>query len=606
MNTSDKAPHADAAERLHEGGARLPESTGVARAGSVAGRTAGTVGTVGMVAVAAGGLSACGGGGTTSTDPIAGDVGQPQALASATPLLPEEEAARFLNQAGLGATAAEVQRVVTAGLTFNSWLDEQFAKPARTDNAPDLNGRTAFQLALDIGVLAPDATGQNFAHIGGDFGLDNAVWFRLITADDVLRQRIVLALSEIFVVSQRNVPVPWGHMACLAYWDLLEKHCFGTFRGLLEAVTLSPAMGAYLSLRGSQKADASGRRPDENFARELLQLFTIGLVPLDDGGQPQGGETYGIQDVTELARALTGWDFDTPTPPTYDRYTLPGYTRRPMTLVPSRHDDGAKAFLNVNLPAGQGGVKDLQDALDGICQHRYVAPFFVRQLIQRLVSSNPEPAHVQRATRVFRETRGDLKAVIRAVLTDPLARRPLAGISAVRRSKLREPILRFVHWARLAKLRSTDNRWSVGDLSASNRLGQSPLRSPSVFNFFRPGYVPLNSGVSADGFVAPEFQITNESTVIGYANFMLINLAGAPQMGLDVDYTEWLPLATDPTRLVDRLNLLLTGRALTAVTVELITTALRSLPVNSTEQQIRRVQMAHYLMLVSPDYLVQR
>ncbi|MDI1350253.1 DUF1800 domain-containing protein [Aquabacterium sp.] len=550
-------------------------------------------------------LAGCGGGGGDKA-PAPAPTDDPQVLAGTTALLPEDDAARFLGQAALSAPMADVTRLVNGGLNYSAWLDEQFAKPARTDTALALNGRTAYQLALDQGVLVLDATGQNFAHIGGDFGLDSALWFRLITSDDVLRQRIVLALSEIFVVSQRNMPIPWGHMACLAYWDLLEQHCFGTFRELIEAITLSPAMGTYLSLRGSQKADAGGRRPDENFARELLQLFTIGLVRLDDGGQPAGGETYGIQDVTELARALTGWDFDRPAPPSYTLGTLPDYTRRPMVLVADRHDDDAKAFLGLTLPAGAGGAQDLKVALDGICAHPNVAPFFARQLIQRLVSSNPEPVHVQRVTRVFRDTGGDLKAVIRAVLMDPLARRSLSGTAAVRRSKLREPMLRFVQWARLVQLRSSDNRWSVGDLSASDRLGQSPLRSPSVFNFFRPGYVPLNSGVSADGFVAPEFQITNESTVIGYANFMLTHMAGSPQQGLVVDYSEWLPLVTDPTRLVDRLNLQLTGRALAAASVDLITRAVRSLPATSAEQQLRRVQMAFYLMLVSPDYLVQR
>lgn len=570
-----------------------------------AGDSAPHAGVATLVSVAA--LTGCGGGGDGgNAAPAPQPMDDPQVLAGTTALLPEEDAARFLGQAALSAPMAEVTRLVNGGLNYNAWLDEQFAKPVRSDNAATLHGRTAFQLALDLGALALDASGQNFAHIGGDFGLDNALWFRLITADDVLRQRIVLALSEIFVVSQRNMPIPWGHMACLAYWDLLEKHCFGTFRELIEAITLSPAMGTYLSLRGSQKADAAGRRPDENFARELLQLFTIGLVRLDDGGQVAGGETYGMQDVTELARALTGWDFDLPEPPSYTLATSPAYTRRPMTLVADRHDDGAKSFLGLTLPAGAGGRQDLKAALDGICAHPNVAPFFARQLIQRLVSSNPEPVHVQRVVRAFRDTGGDLKAVIRAVLMDPLARRPLSGTAAVRRSKLREPMLRFVQWARLAQLRSTDNQWAVGDLSASDRLGQSPLRAPSVFNFFRPGYVPLNSGVSADGFVAPEFQITNESTVIGYANFMLNHMAGDPQHQLVVDYSEWLPLATDTAKLVDRLNLQLTGRALAAASVDLIARAVGSLPAANADQQLRRVQMAFYLMLVSPDYLVQR
>lgn len=556
-------------------------------------------------------LTACGGGG-------GGQASQPTAAPSTSeqpvPLTDDEAASRFLSQAGLCATPDDIATLVAAKLDYRAWLNAQFAKPARSANAIRPEDRSAWQLGRDLGL-----TGDFKRYQGSDYGLDNVLWFRLFTADDVLRQRVTLALSEIFVVSIRNMPIPWGQFACLAYWDLLESHCFGTFRQLIEAVTLSPAMGVYLSMRGSQKGDeTTGRRPDENYARELLQLFTIGLYMLNQDGtvakdaQGQPIETYTNDDITQLAKALTGWDMDFPGVPGYDSNTPPDYTARPMVAKTALHDTSAKTIFAgkpyaIQIAAGAASPADeLKQALDGICAHPNVAPFLARQLIQRLVSSNPEPQHVSRVAQVFNNTGGDLKAVITAVLTDPLARDPLAGNAAVRRSKLREPMLRFVQWGRLSRIASADGLWGVGDLSASDRLGQSPLRSPSVFNFFRPGYVPLNSGVSADGFVAPEFQITDESTVIGYANFMLRHMDGAPEVNITVNYQDWLAYAQDAKQLVDQLNLVLTGRALAQVTVDVIVSAIQSLPAASAADQAVRVKAAFFLMLTSPDYMVQR
>jgi uncharacterized protein (DUF1800 family) len=568
------------------------------------------------VASAAAALSACGG--SDDAGPDGADKSDADALrrrlgsgGPSVPTLPgqapEEQAARFLAQAGLGPTLPEVQalarRTVSGRVDFNAWLDEQFAAPARSDQGATLQERTAFQLGLDLGLLT-DTVRNPFVT---GYGLDNVLWFRLMTGTDVLRQRTVLALSEIFVVSQRNMPIPWGQFATLAYWDLLERHAFGSFRQLLEAVTLSPAMGTYLSLRGSQQADASGRRPDENYARELLQLFTIGLDRLDDAGRPTGQPSHGPEDVTELARALTGWDFDLAGEvPRFDPSVSPAYTRRPMVANPAHHDSGAKSFLGAVLPAGGSAQDDLRRALDALAAHPNVAPFVSRQLIQRLVTSNPEPEHVMRVAQVFRSTGGRLSEVIRAVLTDPLAREPLPAAQAERRCKLREPLLRFVQFGRVAGVRSLDGRWEIGNLSGAGLLGQSPLQSPSVFNFFRPGYVPPNTVVAAAGLVAPEFQLTDESSVVSYANFMLRTLDGVAGAGIALSYADWLGMAADAPRLVDQLNLVLTGRALAASTVKLIEQAVTSLPASDPMQQRKRVLAAFYLMLTSPDYLVQR
>lgn len=548
-------------------------------------------------------LAACGAGegGTPNSE------AQAQASGGKVATSEDEQAAvRFLDQAGLGATTAEVKALTDSGLNFNAWLDAQFAMAPR---------RAAWDLAKDLGIDTLDADGDK-EHIpdliGRNDGLDNVLWYRLFTSPDVLRQRIVLALSEIFVVSIRNMPIPWGQFACLAYWDILESGCFGTFRELIERITLSPAMGVYLSMRGSQKADpVSGRRPDENYARELLQLFTIGLKELDANGMPTANDTYTNDDVMALSRVLTGWDFDMGDPPAYVKGQTPDFTRSPMKPRPERHDEGDKTFLGLTITGkASDAAGDLEQALDHICDHRNVPFFFSRQLIQRLVMSNPTPDYVMRVAAKFKDNgqgvRGDLKAVIRAVLTDPKARDVLTGLEAVQRSKLREPMLRFVQWGRLARLQSTDNLWNIGDLSASNRLAQSPMRSPSVFNFFRPGYVPLNSGVSTDGFVAPEFQITDESSVVGYANFMWNHMDGAPAQAMSVDYSEWMAMATDATKLVDRLNLMLSARAMSGVTVDRITKAIDAMKKDTSARLANRVKAAFYLILVSPDYMVQR
>lgn len=546
-------------------------------------------------------LAACGAGegGTPNSEAQAQATGGKVAT-------PEDEqaAVRFLDQAGLGATTAEVKALTDSGLNFNAWLDAQFAM------AP---GTSAWQIADDLGVSKLDLNNDGISDlINSDVGLDNVLWYRLFTSQDVLRQRIVLALSEIFVVSMRNMPVPWGQFACLAYWDILESGCFGTFRELIERITLSPAMGVYLSMRGSQKADpVSGRRPDENYARELLQLFTVGLKELDANGMPTANDTYTNEDVMALSRVLTGWDFDLVDPPAYVKGQTPDFTRLSMKPRPALHDEGDKTFLGLTI-AGKtnDAAGDLEQALDHICDLHNVPFFFSRQLIQRLVMSNPTPDYVMRVAAKFKDNgqgvRGDLKAVIRAVLTDPTARDVLTGLPAVQRSKLREPMLRFVQWGRLARLQSTDKLWNIGDLSASSRLAQSPMRSPSVFNFFRPGYVPLNSGVSADGFVAPEFQITDESSVVGYANFMWNHMDGAPEQAMSVDYSEWMAMATDASKLVDRLNLMLSARAMSGVTVDRITKAIDAMKKDTSARLANRVKAAFYLILVSPDYMVQR
>jgi len=569
---------------------------------------AGSTAAVGLaVAASVSGLTACGGGGGGGggSDGSGGSSGggsvaplpeAPQQVARFEPMT-DERAARLLNQAGLGATPDEVRALVEQGA--EAWLDTQLAMPV---GAP-------------IWAWAQSRGFDNQDYAQSDFGLDQTLWRRLATAPDVLRQRVVLALSQIFVVSPLNMVAYWRQFGCLAWWELLEQHCFGNFRDLLTHVTLSPAMGVYLSMRGSAKADGSGRQPDENYARELLQLFTIGLTQLNLDGTPTSPprETYTARDVSELAKVFTGWDVNgfNPANPTGPF----GYWRAPMDFNPSRFDTSDKQVLGVTIPGSLSGPEALSRALDIIFAHPNVGPFIARQLIQRLVTSNPSPAYVSRVARVFNNNgaspavRGDLKAVIRAVLADPEARpvivEPAPGaLNTWRDGKLREPIVRLLQWLRLARCSSVE--WNVLDLSASDQLGQAPLRAPSVFNFYRPGYVPPHTVVAEQGLVAPEFQITHESSVVGYLNFLWGAFVTGGWGRVTLDYRDFLPLADDAPALVDRLNLHLTGRTLSATTVSTIVQGVQSILGTGATERLNRVLAAFYLIMVSPEYLVQR
>jgi uncharacterized protein (DUF1800 family) len=526
-------------------------------------------------------LAACGGGGGDSPAPIAP---APPAVAA----ISAAEASRFLGQAGFGATDAQIGRVQTLG--YSGWLDEQFAAP-RSQGHYDWMVERGYAVTTNI---------NNFN------GTDNTLWRKLISSPDVLRQRITLALSEIFVVSMTGLPINWRGFVAAAYMDVLETNAFGTYRTLLGEVTLSPGMGSYLNMRGNLREDpATGRVPDENYSREVLQLFSLGLTELAADGTLKNGvatDTYGQDTITGLAKVFTGWNNNAA------NNTDPGYAQRPMVLTAANHSTSVKQFLGVTIAAGTPGATALQTALDTIAAHPNVGPFIGRQLIQRLVASNPSPAYVARVSAVFANNgagvRGDLRAVIKAILLDDEARRaPVAGDTT--RGKLREPVVRFIQWARTFGLASPTGQWNIGNVSdPSTRLGQSPLRSPSVFNFFRPGYVPPNSALGTLNLNAPEFQITNESTVVGWANWAQTFV----QSGVGEtrpDYTAELALATDATVLVKRVSLLLSGDTLSAATLATIGTAVGSISATTDAGKRNRVYAAIHLVLCAPEYLVQ-
>lgn len=499
------------------------------------------------------------------------------------------DAARFLTQATLGYTRAEVT-ALQAG-SYAAWLDAQLALP---------QGQSHWDWLLSRGF-------DDEAYRNNQAGMDAMIWRKLIASTDPLRQRMVLALSEILVVSVLGINAPYRQFCVANYLDILDANAFGNYRTLLGQLTLSTAMGYYLTYRGNAKANAGGSQPDENFAREVMQLFTIGLLKLNPDGTPAGGETYSTDDVSQLARVFTGWDLDTtglaqPLPPDVHR--------RPMAQVASRYETGAKTFLGVTIAAGTPAATALNTALDTLFNHANVPPFISRQLIQRLVTSNPSPAYVGRVAAVFANNgagvRGDLKAVLRAILLDTEAR-DAAQLANPAFGKLREPVQRFLNWARAFGAVSADGGWGVGDLSdPASRLGQSPLRSGSVFNFFRPGYVPPNSAIAAAGLAGPEFQITTESSVAGYVNFMQRAIGGQGIGDTRASYTSLLALVADSAALLAEINLVLAAGQVSDATLAMLKTALDTMSVATDAGKLNRVHAAITLVMASPEYIVQK
>jgi uncharacterized protein (DUF1800 family) len=522
--------------------------------------------------------------------------------------LNDTEAARFLLRAKFSAPPADVAALRRLG--YRGWLAEQFASP---------RGQTGAEWLDSAGYNAVTEDGRYF---WPQFG-DHMIWNQLLAQPDEMRQRAAFALSQFFVVSLNPIDGFWPPYIMAGWWDVLARNAFGNFRTLLEEVTLNPAMGMYLNTKGNLKEDpATGRQPDENYAREIMQLFTIGLHELNPDGTVRRDaagnpiETYGQDDVTNLARVFTGYDRDmsrvTRTSVTWLDYAVPSteFCSDPMALDPDLHSTLQVDFLGAHIPAGTDGRAALTLALDHLFAHPNVGPFFGHQMIQRLVTSNPSPAYVGRVAAAFDDNgagvRGDLRAVWTAVLTDPEA---LAPSDPALGGKLREPVARLAGWARTVGIASDNGKWEIYDLSNAGRsLGQSPLRSPSVFNFFRPGYVPPQTAIAEAGAVAPEFQIANETSIAGYTNF----LQWAIHTGYDdvkPTYAAMLPFAHDPHEVVRWLNLHLAADQLSPESCALIEGAVASLGVTADSEdghKINALASACLLVMSAPEYLVQK
>ncbi len=561
-------------------------------------------------------LAACGGGGggdaaapasapapavppTVIPEPPAGGF-VPSGPTPAPAAPSDAQAVRFLAQSTFGATNAEIDRLKRLG--YSDWIEQQFQIP-RTAHLDFV--LAAYPIPTPEGVTVTiDPLYQSF-------------WKQAITAPDPLRQRVTYALSQILVTSAADAALQTAPHTLASYLDTLSIHAFGNYRDLLEAVTKHPAMGQYLTSLANR--GDGGRVPDENFAREVMQLFSIGLVQLNTDGTPKlvNGEpvdTYSMDDIRGLARVFTGWGWgNTGTPdPVNGRFggNNPQDPMRrviPMQFYAQYHSPLEKQFLGVTVPAGTAGPQALKTALDALAGHPNVGPFIATRLIQHMVTSNPSPAYVGRVAAVFNDNgkgvRGDLKATVRAVLFDPNAVTPGAGPND---GKLREPTLRLAAWMRAFGATSASGNFRIGVLD--NQLGQTPMRAPSVFNYFRPGFVPPNTSLATAELVAPEFQITHEISVAAYANFIQGVIQNGVGTGSDVraDYTSTYALADNADVLVARINLALAADSLSTATVTSIRDAVNAIPMTANNARQNRTQLAIYLTMTSPEFLVQK
>lgn len=610
------AENADVASEIEE---KTPQRSSAHQLGQAA-----------SVIALAGATAACGGGGGSNNSgggggPITGG-GSSGGTPTATVRKPETDAqaARFLLQASLAASQGEIDALKSQG--FEPWLDGRMGAA---------NNQTAAQWLQAQGFEQVDTNRYYNSSSTGD----QMIWAQLLQGGNSVRKRAALALSEFFVVSLNTIAMSWRGSAIGAYWDILNQNAFGNFRDLLEDITLNPAMGVFLNTRGNRKADpATGRVPDENYGREVMQLFSIGLFELNRDGTPRTDssgtpiETYDNDDVTGIAKAFTGYDFDftgigfTTEVGGTRQVEDAAYTRMPMTADTNRwrqtwlagrdyHSSEEKSFLGTTIPAGTGAQETLRLTLDTLFNHPNVGPFFGKQMIQRLVTSNPSGAYVARVADVFDDNgsgvRGDLRAVFKAILLDDEA---LAdeNLTSQTFGKLREPMLRYAQWGRTFDAQSASGSFTIGNLSEpDSRLGQAPLRPPSVFSFFRPGYVPLNSTTSENNLVAPEMQLVNETSVAGYVNFMERVIEGAGYWARDVkaSYSDQLAIAHDAPALLDQIDLLLTGSQLADDTRSTILAAMESIAVAQSDDdtvKLRRIHAGVFLTMISNDYQVQR
>lgn len=498
-------------------------------------------------------------------------------------------AIRFLNMATYGATTQDKNKLL--GQSFAAWIDEQMALDASCHQAY-------------LNQTQNNNSRENRME----------VWWRLAAvAPDQLRQRVAFALSEILVVSDVPGTIPTNAIA--GYYDILVRNAFGNYRDLLEQVTLSPAMGRYLSMLGNQKPNkAEGIRADENYAREIMQLFSIGLVRLNPDGTPLlvGGKTvptYDQKDIEGLARVFTGWTWGD----SFDFWDGDDW-RLPMKPFESYHDRKEKRILdNTVVPAGGDARTDLALALDTLFNHPNVGPFIGRQLIQRLVTSNPSPQYVARVSAVFNDNgqgvRGDLGAVVKAILLDPEA---LGGPGVNPNfGKLREPVLVLTHLWRAMKGRSYEG--TLPYYYPDYYIGQAPMSARSVFNFFRPDYAPTGA-LKKKGLVAPEFQLVNDANNVRFYNELLWRISHyyrgnewADPHDVLINLKELKDLADRPEALVDRVDLVLTGNRLPDAIKTMLVNYLRGVDLGEgKERGVNRATDALYLVMSSPYYLIQR
>ncbi len=524
-----------------------------------------------------------------------------EALDAADTAATDAQAARFLTQATFGPTVSEIALVRKLG--YQHWLDRQLGMPITPARPHMQQLNTALNALVPSQDLSQDRRVDRFYHTAA-YGRDQ------------LRQRTAWALSQIFVVSDVNGAISGDIIQMTEYWDLLARGAFGTYRMLLNDVTFSPTMGKYLSHFRNRKA-AGTRLPDENYAREIMQLLSIGLIernlnftPILLSGQPV--PTYTQNTITEMAKVFTGFAYSDATPTNIFSGTN---TYNPMSCVQNEHDIGVKTVLGgVVLPANAPCGIDVGAMLNVISVHQNVAPFISRQLIQRFVTSSPSSAYIQRVATVFnnngRGERGDLGAVIRAILLDVDARNnaPPANFG-----KLREPVLRLTAlwraWDAVAPLPPANQpSMDIRISSQARGMSQTPMRAPTVFNYYVPDFQQPGP-IAAAGLFSPEFQITNESTVWAVGNTLYNHSWNAYVGGTvrtDRPVLELAPLvalASNPAAMVELANQRMLYGTMTTATRNALTTMVTALGTASAVDKARSVV---YATSLSPEFATQR
>lgn len=550
-------------------------------------------------------LAACGGGGGGGGS-SGGAVSAPAAEPPKPVVITAAEASRLAKQASFGPTPALIDHIVSLR-NASAWIDEQFTLSAST--YADI---AAKPVATDF-CSASDLTGQDLTNCNRDNFSATPMAMRFyanaLNNDDQLRQRVAFALSQIVVASDLEVHTTAG---LATFNQILLGNAFGNYRDILAQTTLNPFMGNFLDMVDSNKTS-----PNENYARELMQLFSIGTVLLNPDGTPQLGAegaviaTYGAADVKDVSRALTGW--------TYARFEGASATdskkidySKPMVMNAARFDAGSKTFLGTTVPAGASQQQNVDAVIDAVFNHPNTGPFISKRLIQQLVIANPSPAYVGRVAAVFANNgagvRGDMKAVVKAILTDAEARNA-AGTPG----KVKEPVLFLTGLGRGLGLKTDGYAFYYRDAA----LGQMPFRPPSVFNFY-PYDFPLPLG---QGQVSPVSKLMTTSTMMARHNLawdwtmsgeqtrgeFKPQAAIAGSTGTTTAWADWDALAADESKLLDRLDLVFLNGTMTSAQRSALSSAMAAVKASDPAVQAhKRAQTALYIVASSPHFQVDR
>ncbi len=509
-----------------------------------------------------------------------------------------EEVSRFLNQATFGPTFDMIQDFHNSGESFAAWIDSQIAMSP-----------TLITESMEREVMGGASRNHQLFHRG---------WWRATAKGaDQLRQRMAFALSQILVVSGQGSDVVRGSPeAAGAYYEILQNQAFGNYADLLEAITYNLGMGTYLGHLRNQNEDPELRIfPDENYARELMQLFSIGLWELNEDGSRRRDyignpiPTYTNFHITELAKVMTGFNWGG----TNSFYEYKNRPDLPMTIWETHHERGEKFLVNGGyLPANMNPAKDVRTAIENLVNHPSAGPFIGRLLIQRFTTSNPSPAYIRRVARAFSDNgkgiRGDLGAVIRSILLDPEARSESIRLGE-RYGKMREPYLTYAHLSRAFSSKNEDDVFYILTSKHLDYFGQRPLMSPTVFNFYSPDYQPADEAGEVD-FFAPEFEILTPLRSVLWPNLLRKNIElgfayspNYPHLTRTHDFTIELALVNHPESLVNRLDLVFTYGTLKQKTRQIILEMLDNAELDSDE---KKLWTAIYAVMTSPEYAILR